>query len=132
MDGVEEVRQLDDRRLVWRAKVGGRTKEWEAEIREQVPDEKIIWNSIDGSGNAGVVWFEPAGADRTGVRVQMSYYPEGFVEGAGDALGFMTRRVEGDLKRFREFIESRGVETGAYREELANPSVPGGHTRGHG
>src|SRR3970282_977037 len=95
MEGVHEVHQLDDRRLHWRAEVAGKEEEWEAEIREQIPDEKIIWT-------------------RNG----------------GDKLGFMSRRVEGDLERFKEFIESRGVETGAYRETLQNPSAPGGHTMG--
>jgi uncharacterized membrane protein len=132
MEGVHEVRQLDDRHLLWRAEVGGREKEWEAEIREQVPDQKIIWLSMDGSENAGIVQFEPVGADRTRVQLSMTYDPEGFVESAGDAFGFMSRRVEGDLKRFKEFIEARGVESGAYRETLPNPAVPGGHTRGSG
>ncbi|HMO95583.1 MAG TPA: SRPBCC family protein [Tepidiformaceae bacterium] len=130
MEGVHEVKQLDDRHLYWRAEVGGREQEWEAEIREQVPDEKIIWNAVDGSENAGIVRFEPAGPTSTRVRLQMSYNPEGFMETIGDKLGFMTRRVEGDLERFRDFIEERGVETGAYRETLPNDHVPGGFTRG--
>ena len=130
MEGVHEVKQLDDRHLYGRAEVGGREQEWEAEIREQVPDEKIIWNAVDGSENAGIVRFEPAGPTSTRVRLQMSYNPEGFMETIGDKLGFMTRRVEGDLERFRDFIEERGVETGAYRETLPNDHVPGGFTRG--
>jgi uncharacterized membrane protein len=132
MEGVKSVQQLDDRRLHWCATVGGREKEWDAEIREQVPDQKIIWRSTDGSENAGMVQFVPLDASRTRVQLQMSYDPESFVESAGDALGFMTRRVEGDLKRFREFIEARGTETGAWRGEIDNPNAPGGHTTGRG
>jgi uncharacterized membrane protein len=132
MEGVKSVQQLDDRHIRWNANVGGREKEWDAEIREQVPDERIIWNSTDGADNAGWVTFVPLDANRTKVRLQMSYDPEGFVEGVGDALGFMSRRVQGDLDRFRDFIESRGMETGGWRGEIENPDVPGGHTRGHG
>jgi hypothetical protein len=130
MEGVEEVRQLDDRHLYFRAKIGLKQEEWEAEIREQVPDQKIIWTAIDGAQNAGMVKFDSLGPDRTRVHLEMSYDPEGFVESVGDALGFTTRRIEGDLERFRDFIEGRGVETGGYRETLPNPAVPGGHTRG--
>jgi len=131
MEGVHEVRQLDDRRLYWKAEVGGREKEWEAEIQEQIPDTRIIWRSIDGETNAGVVTFEPAGDGQSArVHLEMSYSPEGFLEGVGDALGFVSRRVQGDLERFRDFIESRGVETGAYRETLPNTSAPGGFTHG--
>ncbi len=130
MEGVHEVKQLDDRHLYWRAESGGRGQEGGAGIRGQVPDEKIIWNAVGGSENAGIVRFEPAGPTSTRVRLQMSYNPEGFMETIGDKLGFMTRRVEGDLERFRDFIEERGVETGAYRETLPNDHVPGGFTRG--
>jgi hypothetical protein len=132
MEGVEEVRQLDDRRLHWKASVGGKKEEWEAEIREQVPDEKIIWRSIDGKENAGMVTFDNLGPTLTRVHLEMSYDPEGFVENVGDALGFASRRVEGDLQRFKDYIEARGQETGAWRGELHNPSAPGGHTQGVG
>ena len=130
MEGVEEVNQLDDRRLHWRASVGGREQEWDAEIREQVPDQKVIWVNTTGKENAGVVRFEPVGPDRTRVYLEMSYDPEGFIENVGDKLGMMGRRVQGDLDRFKDFMEARGTETGAWRGELDNPDVPGGHTRG--
>ncbi|MGK2964310.1 MAG: SRPBCC family protein [Tepidiformaceae bacterium] len=131
MEGVHEVKQLDDRRLYWRAEVAGREKEWEAEIQEQVPDQRIIWRSITGAETAGIVQFEPLNPGETRIRLQMSYDPEGMLEGIGDALGFVGRRTEGDLKRFQEFVEERGSETGAWRGEIENPSVPGGHTRGN-
>ncbi len=132
MEGVEEVRQLDDRHLFWRADIGGRVQEWEAEIREQVPDEKIVWNSTVGEENAGWVTFEPINDAQTRVHLEMSYQPEGLLENIGDALGFVERRVAGDLERFKEYIEGRGSETGAWRGELENPDAPGGHTRGKG
>ncbi len=131
MEGVHAVKQLDERRLHWEAEVGGREKVWEAEIQEQVPDTRIIWRSVEGEENAGIVTFEPVeeGA-ATRVHLEMSYSPTGFVESAADHLGFMSRRVQGDLERFRDFIEERGMETGAYRETLPNESVPGGFTAG--
>jgi uncharacterized membrane protein len=132
MEGVERVDQLDNRRLRWKAKVGPKSEEWDAEIREQVPDEKVIWTATSGAENAGMVTFDPLGPSKTRVHLEMSYDPEGFVEKVGDALGFMNRRVEGDLQRFKEYIEARGIETGAWRGEIENPDAPSGHTRGAG
>lgn len=130
MEGVEEVTQLDDKRLHWRAKVAGKEHEWDAVIREQVPDEKVIWKNTSGAENAGMVTFDNLGANKTRVHLEMSYDPEGFIENLGDMLGFVSRRVEGDLERFKDFIESRNGETGQWRGEIENPDAPGGHTRG--
>jgi len=130
MEGVQEVRQLDDKRLHWKAKVGTKVEEWEAVIREQVPDQKVIWQNTTGAENAGMVKFDQVSPDKTRVHLEMSYDPEGFIENVGDKLGFMSRRVESDLKRFKDFIESRGAESGAWRGTIENQSVPGGHTRG--
>ena len=132
MEGVQEVRQVDDNHLHWRAKVAGKEKEWNAEIREQVPDEKLIWVATDGPENAGMVTFDRLDDSRTRVHLEMSYDPEGFLENAGDALGMVSRRVTGDLERFKDFIEGRQAETGGWRGEIHNPDVPGGHTRGVG
>lgn len=130
MEGVHEVRQLDDSHLHWRAKVGGKEEEWDAVIREQVPDQKIIWRNTSGAENAGMVTFDQLGGSKTRVHLEMSYDPEGFVENVGDALGMVSRRVDGDLKRFKDFIESRGSQTGEWRGTIRNPDVDGGHTRG--
>ncbi|HUG56061.1 MAG TPA: SRPBCC family protein [Candidatus Limnocylindrales bacterium] len=119
MEGVESVRQLDDKRLHWRANIAGNTEEWDAEIVEQKPDQVIAWRSTSGSLNAGRVTFQPEGAGKTRVTLRMDYEPEGAVEATGDALGFVTRRVEGDLDRFEKFIEERGSETGAWRGEIS-------------
>lgn len=117
MEGVKEVRQLDDARLEWRAEIGGREEQWEAEITSQVPDEKIAWRSIDGAGNVGIVTFHPIAGDRTQVHLRIEYEPHGVVETAGDLLGVVSRRVEGDLERFKDFVESHG-ETGAWRGHI--------------
>jgi len=118
MEGVEEVRQLDDRRLFWRAQIFGKTEEWEAEIYEQVPDKRIAWRSITGTPNAGAVSFSAIVPEKTRITLALNYEPTGAVEKIGDALGIVSARVEGDLKRFREFIEERGVATGAWRGEI--------------
>ena len=118
MEGVEEVRQLDDKRLVWRAKIAGKTEEWNAEIDEQTPDERVAWHATTGAKNAGVVTFHYLEPNKTRVMLQLEYEPEGLVENVGSALGLVERRVAGDLERFKEFIESRGAETGAWRGEI--------------
>ena len=115
MEGVREVRQLDDKRLHWRANIGGKEKEWTAKIVEQIPDNRIAWKSESGEYTSGQVDFARLGNDRTQVALELSYDPKGFVESAGDALGVVTRRVENDLEHFKEFIEQRGHETGAWR-----------------
>jgi uncharacterized membrane protein len=123
MEGVEEVRQLDDKRLHWKATVGGKTKEWDAEITEQRPDERIAWRSRGGANNAGVVTFHRLSEGTTRVMLQLEYDPEGVIENVGDAVGIVSARVKGDLERFKEFIESRGSETGAWRGEIDRGSV---------
>jgi uncharacterized membrane protein len=121
MEGVREVRQLDDTHLHWRAEVGGRDKEWDAEITEQIPDDRIAWRSRAGAGNAGVVTFHRLSDTSTRVMLQLEYEPEGAVESTADALGLVSRRVTGDLERFKAFIESRGRETGAWRGKVDAP-----------
>jgi uncharacterized membrane protein len=115
MEGVEAVDQLDDRRLRWCAEVAGMKREWTAEITEQIPDERIAWHSTSGARNNGLVTFRPLDSRRCNVGVQIDYEPEGAAESVGDWLGLVTRRVEGDLERFKRFIETRGVETGGWR-----------------
>jgi uncharacterized membrane protein len=121
MEGVEAVRQLDQQRLHWRAKIGGKVEEWEAVITEQHPDERIAWKNTTGAANAGVVTFHRLADNKTRVMLQMEYDPQGVVENLGDLLGVVSRRVASDLERFKEFIEARGQETGAWRGEVERP-----------
>jgi uncharacterized membrane protein len=118
MDGVEEVRQIDDRRLHWVAAFGGSRHEWDAEITEQQPDERVAWRNTEGKENAGVVTFHKLGDTRSKIMVQMDFVPEGVKEKVGNALGAPERRVKGDLERFKELVELRGQETGAWRGEV--------------
>ena len=122
MEGVIEVKQLDDTHLLWRANVGGKEKEWRARITEQTPDQRIAWRSEDGAPNAGVVTFHRISDGKTKIMLQIDYDPEGVVETVGDAVGLVSARVKGDLQRFKEFIEARGRETGGWRG-----SVPAGN-----
>jgi uncharacterized membrane protein len=115
MEGVESVKQLDDTRLHWVANIGGERKEWDARITEQVPDHHIAWRSEGGEFTSGVVSFQLLGPDKTRVTVRLTYEPKGVKEKLGDLLGMVSRRVEGDLQRFKDFIESKGHETGAWR-----------------
>jgi uncharacterized membrane protein len=124
MEGVEQVKQVDDTRLHWIAKIGGQTRQWEAKIIEQEPDRRIAWAAVEGTGNAGRVEFAPLSDTRTEVRLELDYEPEGLIEKAGAATGTVQRQAKKDLERFKGFIEERGVETGAWRGE-----VKGGQTR---
>jgi len=126
MEGVEHVKQVNDRRLHWRANVGGRIEEWDAEIVEQIPDKRIAWRSTGGARNAGVVTFHHIQDNACRVMLQLDYEPQGVVENIGDWMGVMSRRVQGDLERFKEFMESRGAETGAWRGRV--PSRDEGRT----
>ena len=119
MDGVDEVRQIDDTHLHWVASFGGSRHEWDAEITEQHPEERVAWRNTDGKDNAGVVTFHKLTDDTTRVMVQMDFVPEGIKEKIGDALGAPERRIKGDLERFKAMIESRGAETGAWRGEVS-------------
>ena len=118
MEGVDEVRQLDDTHLHWVASFGGKSHEWDAEITEQTPDQRVAWTSTDGKTNAGVVTFHHLADNRTKVMVQIDWEPDGMVEALGGAIGADERRVKGDLARFKELIEARGVESGAWRGEV--------------
>jgi uncharacterized membrane protein len=122
MDGVEQVRQIDDTHLHWVAEFGGTRHEWDAVITEQLPDERVAWRNTDGKDNAGVVTFHRLDDERSRVMVQMDFVPEGIKEKLGDVLGAPDRRVKGDLERFKEMIESRARETGAWRGEVPRGS----------
>jgi uncharacterized membrane protein len=118
MGGVESVRQIDDATVHWIARIAGTRREWDARITEQEPDRVIAWQGFGDPRNMGRVLFEPVGDDGTKISVAIDYEPADAVEKAGDALGIVGRRVEGDLERFKAFIEARGTETGAWRGEI--------------
>ncbi len=110
MEGVEQVRQLDDRHLHWVAKIGGHTEEWNAEVVEQVPDERIVWRSTSGPPNSGTVTFTPKDPSHTLVTLEMKYELENALAKVGQAVGLVSKRVEEDLRRFRDFVQQRPTE----------------------
>jgi uncharacterized membrane protein len=123
MDKVDQVRQVDDTHLHWTATIAGKRKEWDAEITEQTPDQRVAWNSTSGARNAGVVTFHRLDDRKSRVMLQMDVEPEGPVETIGTAVGLLEREVTGDLERFKDFIEARGQETGAWRGEVEQDDV---------
>ena len=123
MEGVKEVRQLDDKHLHWHAEILGKDLEWNAEITQQIPDKRITWKSTSGAHNAGSIAFEPLGAAQTRLKLRIEYEPEGAAEKTGSAMGLVSARVEGDLQRFKDFIEDRGHATGAWRGEIHGQEV---------
>ena len=123
MDGVQEVRQLDDVTLHWTVKIGGTEREYKARITEQLPDERIAWAAEGETDNAGVVTFHRLDDNTTRVMLQLEYATTDVVEKAGSAVGIVDRRVKGDLERFKQFIEERGSETGAWRGAVEQKNI---------
>ena len=120
MEGIQSVQQLDDTHVHWVAEIRGESREWTTEITEQQPDEKVAWKTIEGEvKNDGVVTFEPMAGGQTRINVQMDVEGESTGENVvGDLLGVVKRQVRGDLERFKQLIEERGEETGAWRGEV--------------
>jgi uncharacterized membrane protein len=124
MEGVEEIRQADDTHTHWKVAIGGVTREFNATITEQHPDERVAWRSDSGPEHAGVITFHRLDDVRTRVTAQIDIDPEGFVENVADKLGILDRRVKGDMQRFKKFIEDRrGQETGAWRGDVDRPGA---------
>jgi uncharacterized membrane protein len=121
MSGVKEVRQLGETMTHWVVEIGGVTREFDARITEQLPDERVAWSSTSGTKQGGVVTFHRIDAEHTRVTAQLEMEPEGLAEQVADKVGLVDRRIKGDLERFREFIESRGQETGGWRGEVDRP-----------
>ena len=122
MGGVERITQLDDRHTHWVTNIDGVKREFDAEITEQHPEERVAWTSTSGEAkHAGVVTFHKLSDNTTRVMLQLDVEPEGITEKVGDKLGFISRRAKGDLERFKEFIESRGTESGAWRGDVSRP-----------
>ncbi len=118
MENVESVKQIDDSHLAWTAEVGGKQEQWQAEITQQEPDSHIAWRATEGKENAGDVRFESLGPDRTRVEVVMTWEPDGIVEATAAKIGRDSSAVKNDLERFKDLIEGRGQESGAFRGEV--------------
>lgn len=123
MEGVKSVQQLDDKRLAWKAEILGQEIDWIAEIYEQIPDERIAWRSTSGHPNSGTVYFSSVDAGTTKVTLVIEYEPQGAAEKIADALGALSLRISGDLRRFRQLMEERGSASGGWRGEIREGSV---------
>ncbi|MET3959982.1 putative membrane protein [Rhodococcus sp. OAS809] len=121
MSGVREIRQTDDVHTHWTVEIAGQVREFDATITEQHPDERVAWKSDAGPNHAGVITFHRLDDSHTRVTAQMDIDPDGFVENVADKFGILTHRVKNDMKNFKEFIESRGHETGAWRGNIERP-----------
>lgn len=137
MKGIEEVRQLDDTHLHWRASIGGRTLEWDAEITDQSPDQQVAWRSSKGAEHTGVVRFTPLGPERTRVTTTIEYDPlrvarsigvkaDAQVDPSSGEQRAVAGRIQEDLGLFKSFIEERGTASGAWRGEVEAGSVESG------
>ncbi|MFD8547290.1 SRPBCC family protein [Streptomyces sp. NPDC059649] len=123
MEGVEEIRQIDDRHNHWTTKIGGIRREFDTEIIDQLPDERIAWRTTAGdTRQRGVVSFQRLDDSHTRVQLVMEVEPTGAAEKTADMTGLIDRRTKGDLRRFKEYIEQRARETGAWRGRIR----PGG------
>lgn len=123
MSGIESVEQIDETSLHFRTEIAGVKREYNAQITEQLPDRRIAWVSNDKPRNSGIITFESLGADRARINVELEWEPEGLAEKAGSIIGVDSHQVSADLKRFKEFIESRGIETGAWRSSVDRGEV---------
>ncbi|NKY89662.1 SRPBCC family protein [Nocardia veterana] len=121
MEGVEQVEQIDDTHLHWVVEIGPVTREFDATITEQHPDERVAWRSDEGPEHGGVITFHRLADTTIRITAQMEIEPEGVVETVGGKLGAVDRRVKGDLQRFKKFIEERHSETGAWRGNIDHP-----------
>jgi uncharacterized membrane protein len=126
MDGIKEVRQIDDTHLHWVAEIGGQTEEWDAEITEQHPDHRIAWHSTSGKPNAGGVTFQRLADQRTKITLELDWESEGLLEKAGSLIGQDDRKVKSDLERFKEIVERTGTETGGWRGTVTSDSETSG------
>ena len=132
MEGVTEIKQLDDTHLEWRARVAGKEECWQSEITFQVPDKRIAWRSTSGPENSGAATFQALSDNRSRVTLRMSYRPPGLLEAVGDALGAVKLELGRNLQNFKRFIEGRQVETGAWRGVVSGDvatAQSGGETR---
>ena len=125
MGGIKSVTQLEDDRLEWVAEIAGVRRQWTARILEQVPDRKVAWAATEGATNAGAVTFEDVGGGQTSVHLTLEYEPEGLLEKVGDKLNIVENQAEGDLDRFKAFIESEGYATGAWRGSVKEGGTAG-------
>ncbi|MBC2904731.1 SRPBCC family protein [Streptomyces cupreus] len=124
MEGVDEVTQLDDQHNHWTISIGGVRREFDTEIVDQLPDDRITWRTVGGeTQQRGSVRFKRLDETHTRVELTMEVEPTGIAEKGADALGMIDRRVKGDLGRFKDYVEAGGTGRG-WRGRI-RPEDPG-------
>ena len=124
MPGIKEVRQVDEKHFHWKAEIGGKTKEWDAEISERVVDQRIAWRSTSGAQNSGTMHFIALSPTKTRLILYLSYGPQGLVERIGNNLGVVSARISGDLSGFKKFTKSQGAPLEGGSPNVAIPKLP--------
>jgi len=115
---VKEITQQDATHNHWTVNIGGVQREFDTVVTEQLPDERVAWTTVEGKDHAGVVTFHKLGPSKSRVTVQLDWEAESLVEKVGAALNIDDHAIKKDLKQFKEFIESRPSETGAWRGDV--------------
>ncbi|MGN7976447.1 SRPBCC family protein [Microbacterium sp. 22195] len=119
LEEVVSITQVDDTRNHWVVEVGGARREFDTEITEQHPDDRVAWRSVGGeTAHAGVVSFHRLSDDSSRVTVQIDWKPEGLAEMVGSMAGLASHAVRKDLDNFKDFIENRRTATGAWRGDV--------------
>jgi len=123
MKRVKEVRQINDTLTHWTVEINGVRREFDAQITDQQPDRRVSWMSTSGTRQGGVVTFEELDPQHTRVTAQLDLEPEGLAENVADKTGMVSHHVKQDLENFKEYIEHRGTESGAWRGSVAGSRV---------
>jgi uncharacterized membrane protein len=113
MHRVLDVKADDGDKIHWREKIWFSTREWDGEITDKRRNDRIAWKSVKGTQHSGVVSFHKLDTNLTRVLVTVDFVPSGMIEKMASGLRFVKRAVEGDLARFKAYVElgdAKGLE----------------------
>jgi uncharacterized membrane protein len=105
MDVIESVELVQDDQLHWVALVEDDVVEWDSDLIEVVPEERVSWQALDGR-ETGQVKFDKLASGATRVHYQLEYDPAAWDEDVPEIRDWMKHRVEADLAAFKEYVES--------------------------
>jgi uncharacterized membrane protein len=115
MHRVTRVTQEDDCTVSFATKIWGKTKEFNAKIETQRPEERIKWRVSQGMTHTGVVTFHELAPRLTRIEINLDVDPGSLIEKAARGMRHVKRAVRADLHRYKAFIEMQELETGAWR-----------------
>jgi uncharacterized membrane protein len=125
MHRAERVEQKDEATVVFHEKVWGIRRQWEAEIVEQYPDERIVWESVSGMQHVGVVTFHELAERLTRIELNIDIDPSGPIEKIARGARFAKRAARADLKRFKAYVEMHDEDPDGWRGEIEEGDVVG-------